>query len=145
MVTLSQGQLPRELFPDRRLRLIPCEVQYPDYELAAQHIPHYRDMKLVTFAVDQEARALIVAFPVFIKDYRKPSLSVFEKETVPVPKHADSYSIHKSYIAVGADYYIQLGMTELVMCKSIRYAYYCEELFVVKHKSKHSLHEHDLF
>ena len=29
-------------------------------------------------------------------------------------------------------------MTELVMCKSIRYTYYCEELFVVKHKSKHS-------
>ena len=24
------------------------------------------------------------------------------------------------------------------MCKSIRYTYYCEELFVVKHKSKHS-------
>ena len=35
-------------------------------------------MKLVTFAVDQEAHALIVAFPVFIKDYRKPSLSMFE-------------------------------------------------------------------
>ena len=29
-------------------------------------------------------------------------------------------------------------MTELVMCKSIRYTYYCEELFVVKHKTKHS-------
>ena len=29
-------------------------------------------------------------------------------------------------------------MTELVMCKSIRYTYYCEELFVVKHKSHHS-------
>ena len=25
-----------------------------------------------------------------------------------------------------------------MMCKSIRYTYYCEELFVVKHKSKHS-------
>ena len=29
-------------------------------------------------------------------------------------------------------------MTELVMCKLIRYTYYCEELFVAKHKSKHS-------
>ena len=26
----------------------------------------------------------------------------------------------------------------MLMCKSIRYIYYCEELFVVKHKSKHS-------
>ena len=152
IATLSQGQLQQELFPDRRLRLVIHEVeiivkkQYPDYELAAQHISHYRDMKLVTFSVDKEAHALIVTFPVFIKDYRKPSLSMFEIETVPVPildknKNADSYGrviIHKNYIAVGADYYIQLHMTELVMCKSIRYTYYCEELFVVKHKSKHS-------
>ena len=29
-------------------------------------------------------------------------------------------------------------MTELIMCKSIRYIYYCEELFVVKNKNKHS-------
>ena len=29
-------------------------------------------------------------------------------------------------------------MTEMLMCKSIGYIYCCEELFVVKHKSKHS-------
>ena len=46
--------------------------------------------------------------------------------------------IEKPYLAVGKDYYIQLRMTELAMCKDIRYIYYCEELFVVKHKSKHS-------
>ena len=67
---------------------------------------------------------------------------MFEIETVPVPipdknKNADSCSrviIHKNNIAVGADYYIQLCMNELVMCKSIRYPYYCEELFVVNTK-----------
>ena len=31
-----------------------------------------------------------------------------------------------------------LPMTELIICKSSRYTYYCEELFVVKHKNKHS-------
>ena len=36
------------------------------------------------------------------------------------------------------DYYIQVRMTEMLMCKSIGYIYYFEELFVVKHKSKHS-------
>ena len=73
-------------------------------------------------------------------------MSLFEIETVPVPipdknRQADSYSqvrIHKSSIAAGMDYYIQLRMTEMLMCKSIGYIYYCEELFVVKHKSKHS-------
>ena len=62
---------------------------------------------------------------------------MFEIETVPVPSpdknsRDDSYTkvnIHKPYIAIGDDYYIQLCMTELIMCKSIRYMYYCEELF----------------
>ena len=81
----------------------------------------------------------------FRKDFKQPPLSLFEIETVPVPipdknRQADSYSqvrIHKSYIAAGMDYYIQIRMTEIFMCKSIGYIYYCEELFVVKHKSKH--------
>ena len=116
---------------------------YPDYQLTADHISHYQDMKLVTFAVDREIHALVVSFPVFIKDYQKPSLTMFEVETVAVPildknNRADSYTkvdIHKPYIAAGDIYYIQLHMTELIMCTSIRYLYYCEELFVVKHKS----------
>ena len=120
--------------------------QYPDYELAATHISHYCDMKMVTFVVDQRTHSLIVVFPAFIKDYKQPPLALFEIESVPVPirdknKLADSFSqvvIEKPYLAVGRDYYIQLRMTELAMCKDIRYIYYCEELFVVKHKSKHS-------
>ena len=122
------------------------QKQYPDYILAADHISHYRDMKSVTFAVDRVVHSLIVSFPVFIKDYKQQSLAMYEIESVPIPipdknTKANSYSqirIHKQYIAVGEDYYIQLHMTELIMCKSIKYTYYCEELFVVKHKNKHS-------
>ena len=120
--------------------------QYPDYELAVTHISHYCDMKMVTFAVDQQTPSLIVVFPAFIKDFKQPPLALFEIESVLVPikdrnKLADSYShvvIEKPYIAAGKDYYIQLCMTELAMCKNICYIYYCEELFMVKHKSKHS-------
>ena len=141
---LSQRRLPRSLFPDQRIEGI--RLRYPDYELAANHISHYRDMELVTFSVDRITHSLVVTFPVFIKDYKQPPLSLFEIETVPVPipdrnKQADSYSqvrIQKDYIAAGMDYYIQIRMTEMLMCKSIGYIYYCEELFVVKHKSKHS-------
>ena len=87
-----------------------------------------------------------MVFPAFIKDYKQPPLALFEIESVLVPiqdenKLAVSFSqvvIEKPYIAAGKDYYIQLRMTELAMCKNIRYIYYCEELFVVKHKSKHS-------
>ena len=151
ITVLSQGRLPQEFFSDSRLKKILSEVQemvqkgHPNYALAAEHISHYRDMKLVTFAVDQQTHSLIVTFPVFIQDYQRPPLSLFEIETVPVPipdenEKADSYSqvqIEKPYIAVGTEYYIQLRMTEMIMCRSIRFTYYCEELFVVKHKSAH--------
>ena len=114
---LSQRRLPRSLFPDQRLKSILTEVDkmvkknYPDYELAANHISHYRDMELVTLSADRVTHSLIVTFPVFIKDFRQ---SLFEIETVPVPildknRQADSYSqvrIHKSYIAAGMDHYI---------------------------------------
>ena len=130
---LSQRRLPRSLFPDQRLQDILTQVDkmvkknYPDYELAASHISHYRDMELVTFLVDRVTHSLIVTFPVFIKDFKQPPLSLFEIETVPVPipdknRQADSYSqvrIQKSYIAAGMDYYIQIKMTEMLMCKSI--------------------------
>ena len=149
ITVLSQGRLPQQLFSDSRLKEILNEVQkmvqkgHPNYALAAEHISYYRDMKLVTFAVDQQTHSLIVTFPVFIQDFRRPPLSLFEIETVPVPipdenDKADSYSqvqIVKPYIAVGTDYYIELRMTEMIMCRSIRFTYYCEELFVVKHKS----------
>ena len=149
---VTQGRLPRSLISDDQLREILGKVDamvkrnYPDYVLAAKHISHYRDMKMVTFSVDQQAHSLILTFPAFIKNYKQPPLSLYEVETVPVPiidknVKADSYSqvrIEKSYIAAGTDYYIQLRISELLMCKSIRHIYYCEELFVIKHKSRHS-------
>ena len=152
ITTLGQGKLPRELVSDTRLRSMLKEVrsmirkQFPDYELADNSILHYRDMKLVTFSIDRESHSLIISFPVFVKDFHQPPLKLYEVDTVAVPvpdrnRKADSYTkvcIHKPYLAAGEDYYIQLKMTELVMCKSIRYTYYCEELFVVKHKSRHS-------
>ena len=142
---VTQGRLPRSLISDNQLTDILGKVDamvkrnYPDYVLAAKHIFHYRDMKMVTFSVDQQAHSLIVTFPAFIKNYKQPALSLYEVETVPVPiidknVKANSYSqvrIEKSYIAAGTDYYIQLRISELLMCKSIRHIYYCEELFVM--------------
>ena len=149
---VTQGRLPRALISDNQLREILGKVDamvkrnYPDYVLAAKHISHYRDMKMVTFSVDQQAHSLILTFPAFIKNYKQPPLSLYEVKTVPVPiidknAKADGYSqvrIEKSYIAAGTDYYIQLRISELLMCKSIRHIYYCEELFVIKQKSRHS-------
>ena len=130
---VTQGRLPRALILDNQLRKILGKVDamvkrnYPDYVLTAKHISHYRDMKMVTFPVDQQAHSLILTFPAFIKNFKQPPLSLYEVETVPVPildknVKANSYSqvrIEKRYIAVGTDYYIQLRISELLMCKSI--------------------------
>ena len=88
---VTQGRLPRALTSDNQLREILEKVDamvkrnYPDYVLAAIHISHYRDMKIVTFAVDQQNHSLIVTFPAFIKNYKQPPLSLYQVETVPVP------------------------------------------------------------
>ena len=67
-------------------------------------------------------------------------------ETVPVPvldKNTDAQSythlqVRKSYIALNSETYIFLRQQELRSCKRIGYEFYCEELFVVKHKSNYS-------
>ena len=54
---------------------------------------------------------------------------------------ADSYTwirIDKPYIVLNPDTYISLLLEEFRMCKKIGYEYYCEELFVIKSKSKYS-------
>ena len=46
--------------------------------------------------------------------------------------------VRKPYIALNSETYISLRQQELRSCKKIGYEFYCEELFVVKHKSSYS-------
>ena len=101
---VTQGRLPRALISENQLREILGKVDamvkrnYPDYVLAAKNISHYRDMKMVTFSVDQQAHSLIVTFPAFIKNYKQPPLSLYEVETAPVPiidKNVKAIAIHR--------------------------------------------------
>ena len=67
-------------------------------------------------------------------------------ETVPIPIldqniKAHSYThfqIKKPYIPLNSETYISLRQQELRTCKRIAYEFYCEELFVVKHKTSYS-------
>ena len=148
---LSKGYLPPQLFPPRTLVEISQKAiamiknQNPDYVLALPHITDYYDMRLVTFGLDDQGK-LVVCFPIFIKEYKKEPMTLYQIETVKVPitdtnKQADSYTetaITKTYLASNREYYIQLVLPKLVMCKKIRGTFYCEELFLVKHKTKQS-------
>ena len=148
---LSRGYLPPQLFsPTDIVRISQAALKmvkqgHPDYVLAIPQASSYYDMRLVTFGIDEENR-LVVCFPIFVKDFSRKSMTLYQTETVPVPivdknLEANSYSqakMQKPYIATNADYYVQLEMEELFMCKQISHIYFCEELFLVKHKTKHS-------
>ena len=102
-------------------------------------------MKLVTFGIDNQ-RNLIVQFPVFVQPYTQRRLVMYWIETVPIPildrkNQAQSYTqlkIDKPYIALNTETYITLHSQKLNTCKKIGYEYYCEELFVVKSKTRYS-------
>ena len=117
----------------------------PDYDLAIKRLHLYYDMKLVIFGIDKD-RNLIMQFPVFIQPYTQQPLILYQIESVPVPIidqniQAQSYThlqINRPYIASNSETYITIRQQELRTSKRIGYEFYCEELFVVKHKSKYS-------
>ena len=73
-------------------------------------------------------------------------MTLYQIKTIQVSildmnEKADSYTwirIDKPYIVLNPDTYISLLLEEFRMCKKIGYEYYCEELFVIKSKSKYS-------
>ena len=97
------------------------------------------------FGINEE-RNLIVQFPVFVEPYTQQQLILYKIEMVPVPiidqnKQTHSYThlqVDIPYIVLNSETYISLRHQELRMCKNIGFEFYCEEFFVVKHKSRYS-------
>ena len=117
----------------------------PDYTLVLDKLHLYYKIQCVTFGIDSNIN-LVIQFPVFIQPYMQRPLILYQLETVPVPvldlnTKAKSYThlkIKKLYIALNSEIYISLRQEELGSCKKIGYEFYCEELFIVKHKSSYS-------
>ena len=105
----------------------------------------YYDMQLVTFGIDKD-KNLIIQFPVFIQPYTQQPLILYQLETVPVPildqnDRVHSYThlqVEKPYDALNSETYISLRQHELRTCKRIGCEFYCEELFVEKHKTSYN-------
>ena len=117
----------------------------PDYDVVIKRLDLYYDMKLVTFGIERK-RNLIIQFPIFVQPYTQQPLILYQLERVPVPTvdkntKADSYTqlqIKKPYLALNTEMYINIQQQDLATCKRIGYKFYCEELFVIRHKSIHS-------
>ena len=102
-------------------------------------------MQLDTFGINRDMN-IVIQFPVFIQPYTQKPLILYQLETVPVPVldkniEAQSYThlrVNKPYLALNSETYISLRHQELRSCKKIDYKFYCEELFIVDHKSSYS-------
>ena len=148
---LAKGYLPISLVTPSKLKEIFNEVKiviqktHPDYDLVIDRLNLYYDMQLVTFGISKD-KNVIVQFPVFTQPYTQQPLILYQIETVLVPiihqnTQAQSYThleVKKPYIALNSETYIFIRQQELRTCKRIDYEFYCEELFVVKHKSRYS-------
>ena len=146
---LAKGYLPISLVTPSKLREILNEVTIAtwttnsDYDLVTDRLCLYYDMQSVTFGINKDKNH-IIQFSVFIQSYMQQPLILYQLETVPVPIidqkiQAQSYThlqVHKPYIALHSETYISIRQQELRTCKSIGYEFYCEEPFIVKHKSR---------
>ena len=139
MITPSKS---REILSDVKTAIRKTD---PNYDLVIDRLHLYYDMQLVTFGINRD-KTFIVQFPVFIQPYTQQPLILDQIETVPVPiidqnTQAQSYihlQVNKPFIALNSETYIFIRQQELRPCKGIGYELYCEELFIVKHKSKYS-------
>ena len=117
----------------------------PEYDTVIKRLHFYYDVKLVTFGVDRK-RSLIIQFPIFMQPYTQQPSILYQLETASVPivdknTKADSYTelqIKKPYIALNSETYINIQQQEWATCKRIGYKFYCEVLFIVRHKWIHS-------
>ena len=148
---LAKGQLLISLMTPSKLRDILNEVKTviqttnPDYDLVIDRLHLYYNKQLDTYVIDKD-KNLIKQFPVFVQPYSQQPLILYELEAVPFPiidqiTQEQCYThlqVHKPYIALNSETYISIKQQEIRTCKRIGYEFYCEEPFIVKHKSKYS-------
>ena len=148
---LMKGYLPTTLITPSKLQGILAEVKRSlhhtnlDYALVLDRLHLYYNMQLVTFGIDKDMN-LVIQFLVFIQPYTQKPLILYQLETVLVlildtNTEAQSYThlkVSKLYLALNSETYIPLTHQELWSCKRIGNEFYCEELFIVKHKSSYS-------
>ena len=119
-------------------------ITNPGNTLVLDRLHLYYDVQLVTFGIDRDMN-IVIQFPVFIQPYTQKPLLLYQLETVPILVldkniEAQSYThlrVNKPYLALNSETYISLRHQELKSCKKRGYEFYCEELFVVKHKSSY--------
>ena len=151
--SLSPGLLSHTIIPPGTLAELLEHVNmeliehFKEYELAMTEIHQYYDLPLVSYSYTDGM--LILQIPIYIKHYQQQTLELFSLQTVPVPYHPNSKSSDdkQAYtwlkpdhdmLAMSSSTYFALDSKQLPNCRGFSTICYCENLFLVTHRSKHT-------
>ena len=150
---LSSGLLSHTIIPPDKLPELLGHVKmeliehFKEYELTMTEIHQYYDLPLVSYSYTDEM--LILQIPICIKHYQQQTLKLFNLQTVPAPYHPNRKSSDDSHaytwlkpdhdmLAMSSSTYLALDSKQLPICRRFSNTYYCENLFLVTHRSEHS-------
>ena len=151
--SLSSGLLSHTIIPPGKLPELLEHVNmeliehFKEYELAMTEIHQYYDLPLVSYSYMDGM--LILQIPIYIKHYLQQTLELFSLQTVPGPYHPNSKSAddNQAYtwfkpdrymLAMSSPTYLALDTKQLPNCRRFSTIYYCENLFLVTHRSEHT-------
>ena len=116
------------------------------FQLAFNHTYQYYAEPMVTFSNSHDK--LLVNIPVLLRLDDQNDLTLYSIDTVPMPFDTetldgdnDEYTfINNSYLymAINKDNYIPLDERQLRLCNKIGATYYCENSYVLHHRSEHT-------
>ena len=116
------------------------------FRLAFNHTYQFYAEPLVTFSNTHDT--LLINLPVLLKPRADNPLMLYSIEAVPIPfdtntidGKAREYTLLNNsypYMAINQNNYIPLNEMQLRRCTKIGATYYCENSFVIRHRSSHT-------
>ena len=116
------------------------------FSLAFNHTYQYYAEPMVTFSNTHDQ--LLVNIPVLLCLTDQKDLILYSIDTVPMPfdtetldrKNDEFTFINNSYpyMAINKENYIPLDERQLRLCNKMGATYYCENLYVLRHRSEHT-------
>ena len=150
--SLSSGLLSHTIIPPGKLAELSEHVNmeliehFKEYELAMTEIHQYYDLPLVSYFYTDGM--LILQIPIYINITNNSHWNCC-LQTVPVPYHPNSKSSddNQAYtwlkpdhdmLAMSSSTYLALDSKQLPNCRRFSIIYYCENLFLVTHRSEYT-------
>ena len=153
---LEKGELKHEIISYHKMEEMLIHVKkqlqtnYPDFELVLENVHNYYSLPLITYGY---SKGIIgIQIPCIIKPRLQEPLHLYNLKTVTVPFHINTDLVDEneslythtqlqtssSLLGMSTDTYINLDRNLLDNCHQLGQVYFCETMFLIKHKSEHT-------